>query len=159
NPVGFADYEYDGDGNLVFSEGEIEGDGALPAYYVRSTVLSQSLLKISICGQLDGYINREQLLNGQWRDITGRTLAIYAGGQAIATRNYDAILLENSDKITWQHRDPHNTIAEVGNASGSSLYSVDPLGTLVITARQGDMDDFWDAYGRTGDPNPPQGFY
>ena len=157
----FRDYAYDGDGNLV-SDGETGTlDGSIAKYYVRSTILSKPLLSVSISWFRNGdqyYIGREQLLNGQLRDLTGRSLAVYVGGEEIATRTYDAISLQDSNKVVWQHRDPHGAIAEIGNASSSTVYSVDPLGVLVKTVTQSEYDAYW-APPSGGDPNPPQGFY
>ena len=166
--VGFwTDFEYDGNGNLV-SETPTSPPGVnkpftdgTASYYVTSSVLSKKLLSVSISWVLINgqyVIRQEQLLNGQLRDLTEKKLSVYAGGEEVATRIYEAYVFQNSNRVIWQHRDPHGAIAKIGNVADSSTYSVDPLGVLVKTATQSEIDAYWNPPGG-GDPTPPEGFY
>ena len=63
----------------------------------------------------------------------------------------------NLVKVNWSHRDPLNTMARAGNASGRDLYSIDPLGVQAKAASQSDIDGY---FGGSPDMNnPPEGFY
>src|SRR5262245_19999257 len=156
--TGWEDSEYDGDGNLVSNPKQNSfGGGGTDKYFVMSTALSKSLLNGSISWSLSGgqYLITKDLGG----DVTERNLSISVAGEEVATRTYDAISEGEANKVTWQHRDPHNTIAKIGNASSSTLYSVDPLGVLVKTATASDMDAYWSPPGGGEPPTPPEGFY
>jgi YD repeat-containing protein len=159
---GGEEYYYDGDGNLVLNYTTFNSEG--DRYYVRSTVLSKNLLSGRIgWGLVNGqYLIRRSFPSGNEpvRDLTERSLAIIVGGEEVAVRKYETFSSTENNKVIWQHRDPYNSIAKIAGRSDSAsgVYSVDPLGVLVVSATQELYDSYWNPPGG-GDPSPPSSGY
>jgi hypothetical protein len=147
-------YFYDGDGRLASETltdtytGQPNGNST---YYLWSSVLQENLAQIRIYGRQ---------YNGDRQDYY-RDVFIYANGQQVAVRKYDQVSPPSqpslSSVVYWEHRDPLNTMARSGNASGRDLYSIDPLGVQARAAYESEITGYW---GGSPDPNnPPEGFY
>ncbi len=147
-------FYYDGDGRLAsqtYTETFTGQPNGNSTYYLWSSALNENLAQVRIYGRQ---------LNGDRQDYY-RDVFIYVNGQQVAIRKYDQGLPQSqpnlSSVVNWGHRDPLNTMAYAGNASGRDLYSIDPLGVEVKAAYQLEMDNYW---GGSPDPNnPPEGFY